>query len=324
MSFEFRHLKALGDSISIPIPKDEDGFLGRECPDEACEGYFKIKPGTGLVGENLPVHCPYCGRTDTSSSFFTKEQIEFAKSVALRQVTKAFRADLKTLEFESKPRRGSFGIGISLKLQPGVPIPLRHYREQTLETHIVCEHCTLEYSIFGVFAFCPDCRSHNSLQILRGNLSLIDRQLVLADSLEDEALSRHLREDALENCVSAFDGFGRATVSVRARHSSNPAKAENISFQNLVRAEEALRKYFDISLMDSVEAVAWRTAHVGFMRRHVIAHQAGVVDQRYIDETSDYAMVVGRKIQIGSLDVRRVADSVATLGAALIGALPTA
>ena len=42
------HLRNLGNQMSISIPTDENGYLGRECPEKSCEGYFKIKPGTGL------------------------------------------------------------------------------------------------------------------------------------------------------------------------------------------------------------------------------------------------------------------------------------
>ena len=74
------HLDNLGNNFKIKISKDENGFLGRECPQNGCEGYFKIKPGTGLVGENLPCYCPYCGFCDGHSSFILKEEIEYAQS----------------------------------------------------------------------------------------------------------------------------------------------------------------------------------------------------------------------------------------------------
>ena len=46
-----RELDRLGRSISVPIHADEDGYVGRECPEAGCQGYFKITPGTGLAGE---------------------------------------------------------------------------------------------------------------------------------------------------------------------------------------------------------------------------------------------------------------------------------
>ena len=88
------HLRRLGNSISIPIPADENAFTGRECPQPDCEGYFKIELGTGLKGQGLPCHCPYCGHTAGHDQFWTKEQIEYAKSVAMRKITDALHKDL--------------------------------------------------------------------------------------------------------------------------------------------------------------------------------------------------------------------------------------
>ena len=96
--FVMNHLQHLGDRIPIPIRPDEDGFTGRECPNPNCEGYFKIEFGTGLKGENLPCHCPYCGHTSPHDQFWTKEQLEYAKSVALRKLSGALQQDLKKLE----------------------------------------------------------------------------------------------------------------------------------------------------------------------------------------------------------------------------------
>jgi hypothetical protein len=205
--------------------------MGRECPKKECEGYFKVQPGTGLTGKDLPFHCPYCGHTGSNDTFWTREQIEYAKSVAIRRVTDAMFDDLKSMEFSHQPR-GGFGIGLSLKVTRDQPHPLRYYREKKLETEIICEHCTLRYAIYGVFAFCPDCGLHNSKQILDKNLELAGKQIHLATTTEPE-LASYLTNDALENVVSAFDGFGRETCRVNAAKSTESTKAQNISFQNL-------------------------------------------------------------------------------------------
>ena len=99
-----------------------------------------------------------------------------ARSVAIRKITDAVHADLKSLEFEHKPR-GIFGIGVSMKVSRSAPQPIRYYRERELETHVVCDHCTLRYAIYGVFAWCPDCGVHNSLQILTKNLELAAKEV---------------------------------------------------------------------------------------------------------------------------------------------------
>lgn len=321
MTFNLNHLKQLGNRVQVTIPKDEEGYLGRECPQPDCEGYFKIKPKTGLIGENPPCHCPYCGYQDTQNNFFTKEQIEYAKSIVLRGVAEAIQKDLKTLEFEHKPR-GGFGIGISMKVRAGAPLPIRYYRERELETKIICENCTLQYAVYGVFAHCPACAAHNSLQILQMNLSLTRRQLDLAEKIDDAPLRQHLIEDALENCVSAFDGFAREACRIRAHKSTDPAKCAALSFQNLPRAAARLRILFGVDLAAAFAPDIWSAAHIAFMRRHLLAHKAGVVDQQYLDETGERAALLGRRLSIDPTEVCRLADTVMKIGKALISLLP--
>ena len=321
MPFKFRHVEKLGDSIEVPIARDDDGYLGRECPVEECEGYFLVKPGTGLTGENLLCRCPYCGHPGPSDHFWTKEQIEYARSMALRQITAAFHRDLKQLEFNHPPR-GAFGIGIRMTVTPGVPVPIRHYREKALETFITCTSCTLEYGVYGVFGYCPDCGEHNSLQILEKNLDLTRKQVILAGELHDDALRRHLLEDALENCVSALDGFGRETVRVRAAMSTAPARCENVPFQNLDRAADRLVQLFGVDLRTAIAPELWAVARRGFMKRHVVAHRAGVVDDQYVTETGDHSAVTGRRVPLDPAVITAVADAVLAIGAELVRVLP--
>jgi len=313
------HLRRLGNSISIPISADENGFTGRECPQSDCEGYFKIKVGTGLKGESLPCHCPYCGHTAGHDHFWTKEQIEYAKSVAMRQITDALHKDLKKLEFDHKPD-GVFGIGVSLKLNPGRPMPIHYYREKQLETEVVCSNCTLRYSVYGVFAFCPDCGQHNSLQILDKNLEVVGKLLELATGAE-KALAEKLIENALEDCVSAFDGFRRELCRVHSNRARNPAKAEKINFQSLESARTGFLDLFGIDLSAEIAPEEWRAAAIAFQKRHLVAHKLGVVDQDYVTKTGDTHAIVGRKIGIDADEVKELARIINTLAPRMLANL---
>jgi hypothetical protein len=143
-------------------------------------------------------HVSYCGHSGEHNTFFTPEQIEYAKSVAIRRITDAVHQDLKSLEFDHKPQ-GAFGIGISMKVTSSAPHPIRYYREKQLETKVVCDKCTLRFAIYGVFGWCPDCGAHNSLQILSKNLELAKKELSLAASVETD-LAEHLIGDAFGEC----------------------------------------------------------------------------------------------------------------------------
>ncbi len=305
------HLRNLGSQFCISLPPDEEGFIGRECPVPDCEGYFKLQLGTGLKGENLPTNCPYCGNKAGSDKFFTKAQVEYAKSVVMREVTGALLKDLKSLEFNHRPS-GGFGIGISMKVS-GQPTPIRSYREQKLETEVVCDRCTLRYTIYGVFGFCPDCAVHNSLQILNKNLELVQKLLAMAESQESQ-VAQHLIENALEDCVSAFDGFGRETCRVFAAKAMKPEKAAEIRFQNIVGARDRVREQFSIDFAATVLPTDWAHVCRAFQKRHLLAHKMGVVDEGYLSETDEPSSLLGRKISIASPEVRELVTKLQSLG----------
>jgi hypothetical protein len=322
MSFDMPNLRKLEQGIPIAIPTDSEGLIGRECPKEDCEGYFKVKLGTGFIGKDLPCHCPYCGHTDSPSHFWTKEQIEYARSIAVNKVTDALERDLKTLEFETKPK-GPLGIGMSLKYHKGAPVPIRYYREKALETKVICDACTLEYAVYGVFAFCPDCGKHNSIQILKKNVDLARRQLTLSNQQQDAEMKRYLVEDALENCVSAFDGFARESCRVRATKSTNPSRATAVSFQNIDKVSGNLKDLFGFDLRELVQPDDWNQIVVGFQKRHLVAHRSGVVDELYISATGEDRQLIGRKISISEDEVERLTHLIVNLGEKLLAQLPS-
>jgi hypothetical protein len=309
--FNTSNLSRLGDQFSISISPDDDGYLGRECPVEECLGYFKITPGTGIKGP-APCHCPYCGHSGDSSTFNTEEQIEYAKSVVIRQVTDALLKDMKSMEFDHKPQ-GIFGVGLSLKVTQGARHPIQYYREKELETHVVCDDCTLRYAIYGVFGWCPDCGVHNSVQILSKNLELARKELALAGSAEKE-LAEHLIGDALENVVSAFDGFGRE-ICLR--------KGTEIRFQSLPGARRNVQQQFGFDFGDALTPEQWEYVCRVFQKRHLLAHKMGVIDEDYVQKANDPGAIAGRKIRVSHEEVLSSIDLVDGLGRRLFaGVMP--
>ena len=231
----------------------------------------------------------------------------------MRRISDAIRKDLKSLEFSQKPR-GPFGIGLSMKVKTGPPLPIHHYREKELETTVVCTNCTLRYAVYGAFAFCPDCGQHNSQQILGANLEVVRKMLDLAES-HDNDLRIKLIENALEDCVSAFDAFGRELCRVHADRTSNPATMNRMRFQNLVHARAELQT-IGVEMTAAITTDAWEQAFMLFQKRHLIAHKLGVADQEYVNRSGDRNAVPGRKVRVGSDEVTelretlwRVADS---------------
>ena len=51
-----------------------------------------------------------------------------------------------------------------------------------------------------------------------------------------------LTSDALENAVSAFDGFGRKACEIYADSSLDPEQVKSLSFQNISKARQKLQR----------------------------------------------------------------------------------
>lgn len=276
--------------MSVDIKPDADGYTGRECP--ACEKYFKIKFGTGLPGATK-CHCPYCNHVATQDNFWTKQQIEYAKSVALNKITGQLLSQMKKME--RRPDRNAFiSIGITVK---GRPTPITYYNEKELEERVTCGTCSLEYTIYGAFGFCPDCGVHNSLQIVQTNFDLILKTLDLAKTADPD-IAKKLVENALEDAVSCFDGFGR-------EHCADlPYK---ISFQNIEGAKEKLLRESGFDISSTMKQPQWAFVCEQFQKRHLLSHKMGIIDVEFVSKTGCSPSMVGHKVGISEEDVRELA-----------------
>lgn len=316
---DMKNIQKLSKGIKINIPTDEYGLVGRECPKPNCEGYFKIKLGTGIQYE-APCICPYCGHSADPSEFWTKDQIAYARSIMVKEVNKALKKDIK--EWDKDLRRQSRNSFIKLSVDfRERHYPIHYYREQSLETRLECQNCGLVYSIFGIFSYCPDCGTHNSIQILKSNLELVAKEIELANNIEDKSLSNTLISDALENSVSAFDGFGRESCRIYAKVSRNPKQAQNMSFQALKKTNERIQSLFGFDLSQGISEDDWIFVLQCFEKRHLLAHKMGIVDAVYIEATNDSQAVIGRKVNIKSEEVIRLTKQLDKLGTYLVSKL---
>jgi hypothetical protein len=277
--------------FSVDIKPDEDGYTGRECP--VCEKYFKIKFGTGLPNAT-DCHCPYCNHIGPQSEFWTKQQIEYARSVALHKISGDFLKSMKKIE--RKPDRNAFlSIGITVK---GKPTPIAYYSEKELEEKVTCSNCTLEYTIYGAFGYCPDCGVHNSQQILTANFDLVLKMLDLAVGA-DENVRAKLVENALEDTVSTFDGFGREHCS---------GLYQKLSFQNIESAKDKLQRDQGLDISDGLSSDEWNFVSEQFQKRHLLAHKMGIVDEEFARKTGSSQSIVGRKVTITEDNVRSLVN----------------
>jgi len=298
------YFRGFSRELSVSLPTDDEGYIGRECP--KCKRYFKVVPGTGYKHAET-CQCPYCGHRAEPSKFATGDQIGYAKYIATVSLCKQFAEKLKELECDIEPR-GLFGIGLSIRVTQKPMIPVYGYWERELETHIECSNCALKYAVYGVFAFCPDCGQHNSLQILNKNLELVLKMLEMASSAESSEIGERLIENALEDCVSSFDGFGREIYRVYLQGLHGTDEAKKLSFQNLENARKRIAELSGIDISSPLTVDEWQAAVRLFQKRHLIAHKMGVVDREYILNSGDKSIEIGRKIKISREEIEQIVN----------------
>ena len=290
------------------MPTDKNLLTGRQCPSKDCEGYFKIRFGTGVKEEGYDkCFCPYCGYEGKQNQFFTKDQVAHIKSIAVKEIEKMIGAEIKKWDrnLQQSTRNSFIKLRVNYKSSNR---PIYYYSEQELETNLICENCGLEYAVFGKFSYCPDCGVDNTLQILSGNLDLIRKLIERGKSEEDQEFQEFLFSNALEDLVSTFDSFGRNCVRLFTRNTS--LSGLDISFQNIVMARKKIIEKFGFDFMNGLTNEEINQVVKNLQKRHLITHNDCVIDDTYIKVTKDSEAVVGRKIDLLPSDIEKMITSI--------------
>jgi len=278
------------NTIEVSLPTDKNGYIGRECHYSDCHKYFKIL----LKDDIFFLYCPYCGKTDTIDNFHTDDQQKYALSIAEDKIIKTFGKMIEQEFNQSNRKRSSSIIGFDVQCRPGPKRPIRYYYEIDLETYIECSNCSLNYAVYGVFAYCPKCGTHNSLQILRKGMDIVLKQLELADGQEEELYETLIR-NSLDNCVASLDGFGREVTkkypTILGSYLDN-----GLSFQNIESARSNVKNHFNIDFASDLSQDEWDDVIDCFQKRHLCVHKMGVIDQKYIDASGNKDAKIGKKL----------------------------
>lgn len=311
----FDSLESLnGKEISVDLPLDEDGMLGRSCPNQDCNGYFKIKADTFQPADDEDYfYCAYCGTYQDYNDFVTKEQLEYGESYALRLIQNALNTDLKG--WAHQQNRKSHGGFLQIKLEvTSNPLPLYLYEEKELETTINCDQCGLIYAVYGAFGYCPGCGITNPILILKKNLELTKKLLDFANQLKnDPEFQNHLYKRVLESIVSAFEGFGKGINKVYKQKANHPEKVTSISFQNIQKTDEKINELYGFKVSTLLDEKEWGFLNTMFQKRHIISHNEGIIDQSYLDRSGDDESFLGRKIKLDTEGLSKTIEIVEKL-----------
>ena len=107
---ELRRLEGT-HQVSVPMPADAENYLDRECSSDACLSQFKVHEDDWRDKVRVEeVFCPFCRHAADSRKWFTQDQVEHAKQIALTQVKQRLRGAMRrnTERWNQRQRRDSF------------------------------------------------------------------------------------------------------------------------------------------------------------------------------------------------------------------------
>lgn len=309
-------------SMSVTLPTDARGHIGRECPSDSCApGYFKVKSGTGIAEEQAIAYCPYCRRTGEPSDFTSESQIQYAKDLVLREATAGISQAVEKALGLGPTRRKRLGgdtVSIELSYKPGTLPRVRPPLEDELRRDIVCPDCALEHAVFGLAVWCPDCGAdifvaHVAAECasLAASLADVERRREL---LGARVAARDI-ENGLEDVVSIFEA---TLVSVLRRAlGARGAPADEIAtlldkkvrnaLQNVERACEIYREHLAVDLTRGLSPQEMQFLKATFQKRHPITHNLGLVDRKYL-RAAESEELEGRDVRVTAADIGRAID----------------
>jgi hypothetical protein len=307
-------------SLKITLPIDEDGRLARECPSLGCSpGYFKITPGTGVTDGHRLAFCPYCKHEAEPTDFSTKEQIRYAKDMALREAHKGVNNLIqRTLGLGSsgKKKMGGGMLSIEMSFKPSVLTFVHRPYEDEVRRDVICPHCTLDQTVFGLATWCADCGVDIFLTHVEAELAVT--RLMLADiDRRQTQLGKRVAAKDIENCledaVSIFEAAMRAIVKrAMIMRGGSVDKIEQSfkklgnAFQNIEKTKKELYSMFGISPLDETTSEKLKSA---FEKRHPITHNLGVIDRKYMEHAKEISRE-GREVRLTNNEISEILNDV--------------
>lgn len=144
-------------TFEISIEGDSEGYVTFECP--FCESEFKLNASEFQDEDNVfsDLFCPYCGLTDKVNTFYSKEAIEQAKTIAynhmMEQINKAFN------DFKRSYKRNKY---IKVDFKELKKVNLKELKDKDTTEEIfscpMCEnHVRVLYCVGVSKVFCAYC-----------------------------------------------------------------------------------------------------------------------------------------------------------------------
>jgi hypothetical protein len=326
-----------GFRLGVAMPFGEDGLLPMRCPVHPEDHFFKIEvtqspdndEESDPQTQDSPLYCAYCGHAADLWDFAPEQRgrLMAAATAAAEQYAASMLDEMLGKAFGGQSRSSSRRSGISIEFKPGNPPPRRSLPEpgEVEETRrtMQCQACEEVVAVYGLAIYCPNCGQLAPAQQF-GELIRMHRDgLAALDALPQE-VKRGLTESGVlganyENTIK--DGFGALETFLKTRFEAEapdiPLQAKGNVFQRLDDVAGLYREHLDIDLPALLGTDGWEHLNQVAAMRHVLVHNVGIVDARFLARLPKWPQQTGQRIQIGKSDAAGFVALLESVAAAL-------
>ncbi|MCZ2258083.1 hypothetical protein [Sporosarcina sp. G11-34] len=306
--------------IPIEMVSDEKGYLDRECPHEECEFIFKIhiEDWKNKVSDEK-VYCPRCGHIAPSDQWWTQQQLTDMKEIAMQWALSQIQKTIQK-SFKEMSRNSNKYVEISYK--PGKKVtfqnnPIGQQEEWELEIH--CDLCGTRTSVIGTAYFCPCC-GHNavdrvfnvSMDRVKNQINSLNEMQELLEKVYDKdtatIMIQNLIETSLKDIISAYQKFAMESFNKGCLKKVRPN-----DFQIVDKGSRLFNEYYGTGYEEWLTSDEINFMIVMFQRRHIMEHNNGIVDDRYLHNSNDKTYRVGQRVVCKKEQVLRLLEIIKKL-----------
>jgi len=295
----------------LTIISDEKGYYDRRCPSDNCHFVFKIFMDDWKSNvSDEEVHCPLCGYVAPADKWDTAEQIQEINA-HIMNIGNQMLCDILEKQFGVHPKTTHKGC-LTIKYTPpkreallDTPIPQREAWKQD----ITCEKCGTRFSVIGNAYFCPCCGYNTIEKELPNSMNSIENKIQVRRNFfehfsklygEDEAerLCQSILENSIGDIVSVFQKYASDLYNFQTK----PVLVSN--FQQVDNGSDLFKKLLGCGYDSWLSPDELRSMKIMFQQRHILEHNKGYVDEKYLLKCDDTTYKEGQRIVVKENEVQ--------------------
>lgn len=303
-------------NIPVELTPDEKGYYDRQCPNEKCEYVFKIymEDWKEKVSDEQ-VFCPMCGHVAPSEHWFTHEQLESMHEIATSYAKSYMGKELdKMVGKMARSMRGNQSVQMTYKSSRRISFvnnPIGQRQEWELE--ITCKICHTKYSVIGSAYFCPCCGYNAVESVFYESLDTVEKMI---DSIEDinstfeknygkdkaESMCRTMIEGTLGDIVAAFQKYAEHIY----KNIIPDKKVRGNDFQIIEKGSSLFKEATGKGYHSWLSEDEMEDINILFQQRHILEHNNGLIDERYIQNSRDTSYQLGQRVIVKNSEAMRL------------------